>query len=35
MPEFVFIGLGCELVAIAVLLLLFPRRGWLGSGPTA
>jgi magnesium transporter len=35
MPEFVFIGLGSELVAIVVLIGLFRRRGWLGSGPTA
>jgi magnesium transporter len=29
------LGLGSELVAIAILLMLFKRRGWLGSGPTA
>ncbi len=33
--EFVFLGLGSELVAIVLVLLLFRRRGWLGSGPTA
>jgi magnesium transporter len=32
---FLFLGLGSELVAIVVLLILFKRRGWLGSGPTA
>ena len=32
---FLFLGLGSELVAIILLLLLFKRRGWLGSGPTA
>jgi magnesium transporter len=32
---FVFLGLGSEVVAIAILLMLFRRRGWLGSGPTA
>ena len=34
-PEFIFLGLGTEVVAIVILLLLFKRRGWLGSGPTA
>ncbi len=29
------LGLGTELVAIVLLLILFQRRGWLGSGPTA
>ncbi len=29
------LGLGSELVAIVLLLILFQRRGWLGSGPTA
>jgi magnesium transporter len=33
--EFLFLGVGLELVAIGALLLLFKRRGWLGSGPTA
>jgi magnesium transporter len=33
--DFIFLGIGSELVAIALLLLLFKRRGWLGSGPTA
>jgi magnesium transporter len=32
---FLFLGVGSELVAIVILLLLFKRRGWLGSGPTA
>jgi magnesium transporter len=32
---FVFLGLGSEVVAIVILLLLFKRRGWLGSGPMA
>jgi magnesium transporter len=32
---FIFLGIGSELVAIALVLLLFKRRGWLGSGPTA
>jgi magnesium transporter len=32
---FVFLGIGSELVAIGLLLMLFRRRGWLGSGPTA
>jgi magnesium transporter len=32
--DFIFLGLGSELVAIVLLLLLFKRRGWLG-GPTA
>jgi magnesium transporter len=31
---FLFLGIGSEVVAIAVLLLLFKRRGWVG-GPTA
>lgn len=33
--EFVLLGLGSQVVAIALLLILFKRRGWLGSGPTA
>jgi magnesium transporter len=33
--SFLFLGLGCEVVAIVLLLALFRRRGWLGSGPTA
>lgn len=33
--NFVFLGLGTELVAIVLLVVLFKRRGWLGSGPTA
>jgi magnesium transporter len=32
---FLFLGLGSELVAIILLFILFKRRGWLGSGPTA
>jgi magnesium transporter len=32
---FLFLGIGSELVAIVILFLLFKRRGWLGSGPTA
>jgi magnesium transporter len=32
---FLFLGIGSELVAIAALVLLFKRRGWLSSGPTA
>ena len=35
MKEFFFLGIGSEIVAIVVLLMLFRRRGWLGSGPTA
>jgi magnesium transporter len=33
--NFVFLGLGTEVVAIVLLILLFKKRGWLGSGPTA
>jgi magnesium transporter len=33
--DFIFIGIGSELVAIVLVLMLFWRRGWLGSGPTA
>jgi magnesium transporter len=32
---FLFLGIGSEVVAIVLLLFLFKRRGWLGSGPTA
>ena len=32
---FLFLGIGSERVAIILLLMLFKRRGWLGSGPTA
>jgi magnesium transporter len=32
---FLFLGIGSELVAIVILMILFKRRGWLGSGPTA
>jgi magnesium transporter len=34
-PLFIFLGLGSEVVAIVLLMVLFRRRGWLGSGPTA
>lgn len=33
--SFLFLGIGSEIVAIVILLLLFKRRGWLGSGPMA
>jgi magnesium transporter len=33
--DFIFLGIGSEVVAIILLLILFKRRGWLGSGPTA
>jgi magnesium transporter len=33
--SFLFLGLGSELVAIVLLLMLFRQRGWLGAGPTA
>jgi len=33
--DFLFLGIGSEVVAIAILFALFKRRGWLGSGPTA
>jgi magnesium transporter len=32
---FAFLGIGSEVVAIVILMMLFKRRGWLGSGPTA
>jgi magnesium transporter len=32
---FLFLGIGTEFVAIALTVMLFKRRGWLGSGPTA
>jgi magnesium transporter len=32
---FLFLGLGSELVAIVLLFIVFKKRGWLGSGPTA
>jgi magnesium transporter len=35
LPLFLIFGIGTELVAIAVLVFVFRRRGWLGSGPTA
>ena len=33
--SFLFLGIGSEVVAIIIMLILFKRRGWLGSGPTA
>ena len=33
--DWIFLGIGSELVAIVLLFILFRRRGWLGSGPTA
>jgi len=33
--DWLFVGIGSELVAIVLLFILFRRRGWLGSGPTA
>jgi magnesium transporter len=33
--DFLFLGIGTEIVAIVILLALFKRRGWLGSGPMA
>lgn len=35
LPDFIFLGLGLEVVAIVILFVVFKRRGWLGSGPTA
>jgi len=35
LPLFIFLGLGSEVVAIVLLMILFKRRGWLGTGPTA
>jgi len=32
---FLFLGIGCELVALVLLFILFKRRGWLGSDPAA
>ena len=32
-PEFIFLGLGTEVVAIVILMALFKRRGWLGAAP--
>ena len=32
---FLFLGIGAEVAAIVILLALFKRRGWLGSGPMA
>ena len=33
--KFFGLGIGLEIVAIIILFVLFKRRGWLGSGPTA
>jgi magnesium transporter len=33
--EFAFLGMGTEIVAIAILVFIFKRRGWLSSGPLA
>ena len=33
--HFLLLGIGTEIVAIVLLFILFKRRGWLGSGPTA
>jgi magnesium transporter len=33
--DFLFLGIGSEVVALVLLYILFKRRGWLGSGPTA
>jgi magnesium transporter len=33
--KFLVLGLGTEALAIGLLYMLFKRRGWLGSGPTA
>jgi magnesium transporter len=35
LPSFLFLGIGSELVAVVLLVMMFRRRGWLGSGPTA
>jgi magnesium transporter len=35
LPWFLGLGLGTELIAIVILVWVFRRRGWLGSGPTA
>ncbi|MGH3205767.1 MAG: magnesium transporter CorA family protein [Trebonia sp.] len=35
LPYFLFLGIGSELVAVVLLIMMFRRRGWLGSGPTA
>jgi magnesium transporter len=35
LPYFLFLGIGSELAAVVLLVMLFQRRGWLGSGPTA
>jgi len=33
--RFFVLGIGSELIALVLLFILFKRRGWLGSGPTA
>jgi len=33
--DWLFVGIGSELVAIVLLFILFRRRGWLRSGPMA
>src|ERR1700721_2920803 len=33
LPYFLFLGIGSELVAITLLVMMFRRRGWLGRGP--
>jgi magnesium transporter len=33
--KFLVLGIGTELVAIGLLYIVFKRRGWLGTGPTA
>lgn len=35
LPYFLFLGIGTELAAVIILVTMFRRRGWLGSGPTA
>jgi magnesium transporter len=35
LPWFLGLGVGSELIAIVLLVWVFRRRGWLGSGPTA
>jgi magnesium transporter len=35
LPWFLGLGIGTELIAIIALVMMFRRRGWLGSGPTA
>ena len=33
--DYMLFGIGTEVIAVGLLFLLFKRRGWLGSGPTA